>query len=244
MANHLSKYIVVGCRVDLQTATRPRQRNDWEVKSYQSRVLDIISDDRLEISMPMEKSKLILLPVDSEYDLYFYSEGGLYQCHARIVDRYKNDKFYVLVLDLLSNLRKQQRREHYRFSCTLEMGSRELREEDENALLGIGDEELLLPPPPLKSSTIVDISGGGLRFVANFAYEVHSLILCSYTLLVNNNYKEFNLIGKVLSVRKLENRDGVYEHRIQFVNVDRTEQEEIIKYIFDEERRALKKQKR
>ena len=244
MANHLSKYISIGCRVDLQTKDRSRQRNDWEFKSYQSRVLDILSDDRLEIAMPMEKSKLILLPVDSEYDMYFYSESGLYYCHARVADRYKNDKFYVLVLDLISNLRKQQRREYYRFSCALEMGSRALKEEEEEALADVGDKDILLLPLPLQSSTIVDISGGGLRFVADFAYEVNSLIICNYTLLINKDYKEYNLIGKVLSVRELENRKGVFEHRIQFVNMNKAEQEEIIKYIFDEERRTLRKQKR
>lgn len=244
MANLLSKYVTPGCRVDLQTINRPNQRNGLGAKSYQSRVLDILSDDRLEISMPMEKSKLILLSVDSEYDMYFYSDSGLYQCHARVADRYKNDKVYVLVLDLTSNLRKQQRREYYRFNCALEMGSRALREEEEAALSDIGDQSILLLPLPLQSSTIVDISGGGLRFVADFAYEVHSLILCSFNLLINDDYKEYNLIGRVLSVIELENRDGVFEHRIQFVNVDKTEQEEIIKYIFDEERRVLRKQKR
>ena len=194
--------------------------------------------------MPMEKSKLILLPVDSEYDVYFYSGSVMYHCRARVADRYKNDKFYVLVLDLISNLRKQQRREYYRFSCALEMGSRALREEEEEALSDIGGRDILLLPLPLKSSTIVDISGGGLRFVADFAYDVNSLILCSHNLLINNDYKEYNLIGKVLSVVELENRNGVFEHRIQFVNVGKAEREEIIKYIFDEERRSLRKQKR
>ena len=49
--------------------------------------------------------------------------------------------------------------------------------------------------------------------------------------------------SKVLSVRELENRKGVFEHRVQYVNVDATEREEIIKYIFDEERKTLKNQK-
>ena len=191
--------------------------------------------------MPMEKQKLVLLPVDGEFDLYFYSDNGLYQCYARVVDRYKNNSLYVLVLDLISNLRKHQRREYYRFSCALEMNSRQL-EEEEVALAGKA-EDVLSPQLPLKRSIIVDISGGGLRFVANYAYEVQSLILCKYDLLVNGETKEYNLVGKVLSVREIENRKGVFEHRVQYVNVDDTEREEIIKYIFDEERKTLRNQK-
>ena len=247
MANLLSKYVVPGCRVDLQTIDRSNQGNTGDNgegrKSYQSQVIDVLSEDRLEISMPMEKSKLVLLPVDGEYDMYFYSDSGLYQCHARVVDRYKNNSIYVLVLDLISNLRKHQRRAYYRFSCALEMNSRELREEEEVALSGKGDEEVLAPQLPLKSSIIVDISGGGLRFVANYAYEMQSLILCKYNLSINGENKEYNLVGKVLSVRELENRKGVFEHRVQYVNVEDAEREEIIKYIFDAERKTLKNQK-
>lgn len=248
MANLLSKYVTPGCRVDLQTIKHPGQRirmdadDSEERKSYQSQVIDVLSEDRVEIAMPMEKSKLILLPVDGEYDMYFYSDSGLYQCYARVVDRYKNNSLYVLVLDLISNLRKNQRRAYYRFSCALDMYSRELQDE-EFTQSGDGDEEILAPQLPLKSSVIVDISGGGLRFVSNYAYEEQSMILCKYSLLVNGKTKEYNLAGKVLSVRELENRKGVFEHRVQYVNVDSAEREEIIKYIFDEERRTLKNQK-
>ena len=248
MANLLSKYVVPGSRVDLQAIGRSVEHKQDAAgagsagrKNYQSQVIDILSEDRVEVSMPMEKSKLILLPVDAEYDLYFYTEGGLYQCYARVVDRYKNNSLYVLVLDLISNLRKHQRREYYRFSCALEMNSRQLQEE-ELALADKG-ENVVVPHLPLKSSVIVDISGGGLRFVANYAYDVQSLILCKYNLLIHGANKEYNLVGKVLSVKELDNRKGVFEHRVQYVNVDATEREEIIKYIFDEERKTLKNQK-
>ena len=249
MANLLSKYVTPGCRVDLQAIDRSKEYrsgysgdNNETRKSYQSQVLDVLSEDRVEIAMPMEKSKLILLPMDGEFDLYFYSDSGLYQCYARVVDRYKNNTLYVLVFDLISNLRKNQRREYYRFSCALEMNSRQLEEEERAALSGDQD-SLLMPQLPLKSSVIVDISGGGLRFVANYAYELQSLILCKYSLLVGGVNKEYNLVGKVLGVRELENRKGVYEHRVQYINMDAAEREEIIKYIFDEERKTLKNQK-
>lgn len=242
MPNLLSKYVIPGCRVDLQAIDRFKENvRSEEHKSYQSQVIDVLSEDRIEISMPIEKTKLIILPVDGEYDLYFYSDNGLYQCYARVVDRYKNNSLYVLVLDLISNLRKHQRREYYRFSCALEMNSRQLEEEE--AVLAAKKEEILIPQLPLKSSVIVDISGGGLRFVANYAYEVQSLILCKYHLMVGGENKEYNLVGKVLGVRELESRKGVFEHRVQYVNVDASEREEIIKYIFDEERKTLKNQK-
>ena len=69
----LSKYITPGSRIELQKTKRYRSEDSEKNKVYASQVVDIISDDRIEISMPMEKTKLILLPVDVEYDLYFFT---------------------------------------------------------------------------------------------------------------------------------------------------------------------------
>ena len=132
--------------------------------------------------MPMEQTRLILLPVESEYDMVFFEENSLYQCFSRIVDRYKSNNVYVLVMELTSNLRKYQRREYYRFSCALDMCARNLEEEEIEALEKNSPYELQ-PGLPLKHSVIVDISGGGLRFLSSQKYEPGSLILCSYHLL-------------------------------------------------------------
>ncbi|MCR4595401.1 MAG: flagellar brake protein [Lachnospiraceae bacterium] len=240
----LSKYVVVGNRVELQAVKRLNLNDDSaneERKVYSTKVYDIVSDERIELLMPMEQTKLILLPIDGEYELCFYTDNGLYQCLAKVVDRYRDNNIYVLALDLTTNLRKYQRREFYRFSCALEMNSRELLKEEIDSLNQ--SHNALQPELPLKRSVIVDISGGGLRFVSNLEYEKGSMILCNYNLVVDGVQKHYSLVGKVLSVEELENRPGVYEHRVQYVNMDVDDREEIIKYIFNEERKNRHKEK-
>lgn len=240
MAGLLSKYIMPGGEVELQSIERGLGQEagaEKEKKTHRSQVLRVLTEDRVEIAMPIMNGKLILLPVDGEYDMFFYGENVVYQCNARVVDRYRHNGQYVLVMDLTSNLRNYQRREYYRFSCALEMDSRQLAEEEEVAL---ASQEELLPSLPLKSSVIVDISGGGLRFVAYYAYEVNSLILCKYRLQIEGKEKEYRLVGKVLAVSELEHRPGVYDHRVQYVDVDPQDREEIIQYIFDEARKIHK----
>ncbi len=240
----LSKYVVVGNRVELQAVKRLNLNDDSaneERKVYSTKVYDIVSDERIELLMPMEQTKLILLPIDGEYELCFYTDNGLYQCLAKVVDRYRDNNIYVLALDLTTNLRKYQRREFYRFSCALEMNSRELLKEELESLNQ--SHNALQPELPLKRSVIVDISGGGLRFVSNLEYEKGSMILCNYNLVVDGVQKHYSLVGKVLSVEELENRPGVYEHRVQYVNMDVDDREEIIKYIFNEERKNRHKEK-
>ncbi len=240
----LSKYIVVGNRVELQAVRRLKLSEDQiseERKVYTTKVYDILSDERIELLMPMEQTKLILLPVDGEYELCFYTDNGLYQCIAKVVDRYRDNNVYVLALDLTTNLRKYQRREYYRFSCALEMDSRELLKEEIEQLNHSNN--ILQPEIPLRRSVIVDISGGGLRFVSNLEYEKGSMILCNYNLVVDDVLKHYSLVGKVLETKELENRPGVYEHRVQYMNMDVDEREEIIKYIFNEERKSRHKEK-
>lgn len=239
----LSKFIEPGDRIEMQAVERNKEgEQGTATKVYKTQVYEIQSEDRLELNMPMEKTKLVLLPVDMEYDLVFYGKSGLFQCFARIVDRYKSNNVYILVMEITSNLRKYQRREYYRYQCALEMSARPLEEEEHKAV-----EEnrpfVIQPGLPLKSGVIVDISGGGLRFMSVQLYEPESLLYCSFHLIRNGERKKIEVTGKVLSVKGLENRPGTFEHRVKFTNMDVDTREEIIKYIFEEERKSRKKER-
>ena len=237
----LSKFVSPGDKIELQSVERGMEEQADE-KLYYSSVYDIVSEDTMEIIMPMEQTKLVLLPVDSEYDLVVYSGSGLYQCFVRIIDRYKSNNVYILVVELISNLRKYQRREFYRFSCALEMCARNLEKEEIEAL----EDKIpyvLQPGLPLKRSVIVDISGGGLRFMSSQKYEPDSLLYCSYSLLKSKGCKNYEVIGRVLAVKELENKPGIYEHRVQYYDLDVETREEIIKFIFEEERKERKKER-
>lgn len=237
----LSNFITEGNRIELQAIDRGEE-NAEDRKVYLSQVHEILSEDKMEIRMPMEKTKLLLLPVDAEFDMVIYGESGLYQCFVRVIDRYKSENVYLLVVELTSNLRKHQRREYYRFSCALEMCSRTLEATEIEALENKRP-YALTPGLPLKQSVIVDLSGGGLRFLAAQDYAPDSLIYISYALLKSGERKQYELVGKVLSVKELENRPGTYEHRVKYVNIDNDTREEIIRYIFEEERKNLRKER-
>ena len=110
----LADYIAPGNRVELKATGKMWMDEDARTRHiYMSKVMDITSDDRIEVLMPYEKGRIVLLPVDGEYSLCFYSTKGLFQCFCRIVDRYRSDNMYILVLDLTSELAKLQRREYY-----------------------------------------------------------------------------------------------------------------------------------
>ena len=120
------------------------------------------------------------------------------------------------------------------------MESRELEKEELEAL---EKKELIFQEGlPLQKSVIVDISGGGVRFVSNHRYEPDTIIYLTYKLMIAGKEKAYEIAGKILATKPIENRPGEYEHRVQYLNMNNLEREEIIRYIFEEERKSRRKE--
>ena len=83
--------------------------------------------------------------------------------------------------------------------------------------------------------------------MANHRYKKGSVILCKYVLVFEQDgkvsEKEYNLTGRVLDVNEVANRENVFEHRVQYINMDVDEREEIIRYIFNEDRKHRRKER-
>lgn len=232
----ISKYLSVGDKLEIEVISKngTDSNNDGR-KTYRSELYDISSEDQIKIAMPMEQMKVILLPVDGEYSLCFYTKNGLYQCIGRVVERYKSDALFVLVMDLITGLQKYQRREYYRLNCVLDMKSKQI---DEKEISQASDQLVFMDTDlTFDNGTMVDISGGGARFISRVKYSKGSLIRFNFSLFVNGALNEYKLIGKVLKSRELENRLEHYEHRIMFINMLNDDRESIIRYIFEEERK-------
>lgn len=235
----LSEYIKLGQRIELQAVTRVKQNEEPSArKIYGSKVYDILSDERLEVTMPMEQGKLVLLSVDTEYEMIFYGESGLYECTARIADRYKSNNVYILVMELVTSLKKYQRREFYRHTCAMDIETRLLTQEEQETMEDLREPEDT--PEVFDQSILVDISGGGLRFVTLHKYDKNGIVLCRFHLTAGGQEKEYRILGFVLDVKKVEKRAGYYEHRLQYISIPRQVREEIIRYIFEEERKNQK----
>ncbi len=231
----LSKFISPGARVELEAVERVLQDDGSQKKVYESKVVDVLGEDRLEIFMPIEQTKLVLLPVNAEYNIHFITGRGLFQCKAKVSNRYKNGALYLLELKLLSPLQKYQRREFYRYPCMLDMQVRELSEAEQKGIEqdGIFDAEEL----PGDKAVIVDLSGGGLRFTSMTPFAPKSIVVCEFVLQRENSRKRHYIAGELLSCKRLENNPGQYEERVRFVHIPPREREEIIRFIFEEERK-------
>jgi c-di-GMP-binding flagellar brake protein YcgR len=244
----LSKYLAPGIKAEAQlqwldTGMKLTESEaDYQSKVYVTKLQAILSDEEILITMPMDGTREYSIPAGYEINIDFYAKQGIFQCLCKVKSVIKENNVHLLLLTVISNLRKIQRREYYRFSCALELASRELSPEERAAL----DQKRgysLSKEMPLRRSVIVDLSGGGMRFMSSEKYQVGSYIYCGYQLNVKGVSKQYELVGQVLDAKKKEGMSNVYEHRIQFVNMPERTREEIIKIIFELERqnRTLKK---
>lgn len=232
----LTDLVRPGEKVEIQAADRAILGSAAGKKiTYMTKVYDIIDDETLEILMPMEGSKLILLPVDGEYMFCFYTQKGLYQTFVRIADRYKSNSIYILLAKMTTKLEKYQRREYYRYATLLPLKARELM--DEEIKLLSEDHFRLQQGLIMKKCTIIDISGGGLKFSAPVQFPVGNQIAIAFELTSNGKEKSYELVGEVLDSQQKDDTKEEYIHRLRFSNILSAERESIIRYIFEEERK-------
>lgn len=234
--NDIETTISPGDRVDLQEIFTSLSDADKEGKFYITKVLDINEDGNIEVLMPMEKMKLVLLTIDMEYEAYFYCKKGIYTCKVVVTERYKESNLIVAVLKAVSDLKKQQRREYYRYSCVIGMNTIQLSEIEAEAYEEKKNYSVL--PNPIGKSVIVDISGGGLRFVSSEKYDTGSLVHCKYMLTVKEETKVYSAVARILTSYPVVNNPNTTEYRGQFVYMPETDREDIIRYIFEEERKV------
>ena len=232
----LEKYVKMGDKVEIRPLHRAslKDEEEQEQRVYYSKVSQILDEDKLEILMPIEHSRIVLLPRNIVLNLIIYTANGLYQCEVKAADRYKNGNVYLQSLDVMSGLKRYQRREFYRYSCTIPVFCRSLTEEE--IANKVWDSNV-----PYLQGTSYDIGGGGVRFKVEQPFEAKETILCVLHLEIKGTVRDIQTLGKVLSSTKIKNAEG-YEVRVQFDHISNRDRELIIQYIFEDERRRRRQE--
>lgn len=77
-----SNIVNIGDKIDIRILQQAEQEKTEAViaKVYKSRVQDIKPNGLLEISMPMDAGKMVLLSAGIRYECIFYTRNGLYRC--------------------------------------------------------------------------------------------------------------------------------------------------------------------
>lgn len=189
---------------------------------YICKIIDVISETSVKITIPIRGGKLIPLEVEATYDVCFFVKNNLYGCEATVTSRGKEGKIHYAIIDFLTKLDKIQRREFYRLPIFYEF-----RIADES------EEEI-----EWRDATLLDISGGGMKFISKKRYEKDQVLTCKLPMI---SLEKQGIKGKVIA-SYYHNEDKLnYETRLVYDDIKPQTREHIIRFIFEEERRQRAK---
>ena len=230
----LEKILRSGDKVEVRKLNALGSEHD-DGKYYISSVMEIIDDNRIGIAMPVDHGGLVPLDVGEKYKFCFYSENGVYQCKGIIHERYKSERFYIAVIRFTANFEKVQRRQFFRLECLIDLSYRNIQ-----SIPKTGEEPL--NPGEWQNATAIDISGGGIRFNNKELRPEDKFYEIKFNIVVENLLKEIKTFARVVYISDLPNRTGLYEYRIEFMNILAKDRETIVRFVFDEERKRRKKE--
>jgi len=244
----LQDILSIGDKIDVQQLDH-MGRPIKDAATSVSQIIDFKDSDSINIAMPMVGSRTIPMKLDAQYNLCFYTVKGLYQCNCIVTGRFREEHMVAATVKITSALEKYQRRQYYRIECIIDIEYRVITKEEMvlEALLLANDfsspqikqecqNKLLEYDKGYQSGIIVDISGGGIRFTSECSHSKGDKIILKLEISSSKRNKKYSLRANVVSSNKIHNKINTYEHRVEFTDIDKKEREEIIKFIFEQER--------
>lgn len=232
--------IAIGNKVELVKLEQVI-KNEKNRKVYISKICDFVSDNTLQIAMPIYEGKIVPLPVDEKYSVCFYTDKGLLQCNAVITARYKSGNLFFLELLLLGELAKVQRREFYRYKCMVDAKIRIVSDEEYDKGYYA---DLEVPETKLtwNNAKILDLSGGGAKLVQTEHLDKNEVVKIVFSVRILDEVMNFGLYARILSSYGLKGKTNVFEQRIEFMKIAQDDRDRIIRFIFESERMARAKE--
>lgn len=213
----------IGLKLEIQLFASDGKKMD---RPFTSELEWVEGMNILHIAAPIYEGRVYPVQVDTEIVVSFIKDNNFYEFTARVIDRENKDNLPMLKIQALNTIEKIQRREFFRIDINLPIKYRVIDSVDMES-----DEEYV--------ETITrDISGGGLCMRLKEPIEIDKYLDCELSI-----FNSVKFIGKVVRLIKYDTLHGPYKYEIgvSFERIDDAMREKIISYIFQEQRKLLKK---
>jgi len=219
--------IRIGDKVELKSIYNPNV-------VYSSKAVDIldVKERMISIYTPVLAGTNMPMRSDETYIATIFTNHNLIRFKCTFEGYLKEELNFFVVLRLLDNGDKIQRREFFRFTCMLAM---------KFSIMDFGDNEAARVMhnqgvTEKYDAVVRDIGGGGIRFITHQDLELEHPIQCTIMLGVST----MMLNGRLLEKQYMPRSGMKFQYRALFLDISTTAQEEIVNYIFTEQRRQRK----
>lgn len=220
--------IPIGTKIELSVTDPIEGKIDIE---FISQTEGIIDENILRISAPIFEARIYPIRINSHIEAYlFYKSNQVYKISGYVENRLIVDDIALLDLRVTEKIHKIQRRQFYRFGCSVPV------------IFMVQELEALEEASKEIYGHTIDLSGGGLSALTGEPLIINNELKGKLEL-EGGNFIDFN--GKVIRcIKKIVNDELKYISSISFTDIDYKKRERIVGFIFNQQRLLLKKELR
>lgn len=238
----MDKRIAIGDKLDLEKIDNRIAADPEKRKVLTSQVLDESELGEMLAAMPIHEGKMVPLSIGQIFSATFYTKSGLLNGQVEVTKRYKKGALFLVELTQISKLEKKQRREFFRFNCHMPIEYRIVNEEEKSMI----EEEVAYNQDEIetewKKGILLDLSGGGIRFVSTVQEEKDSFIQVRFEIERDGRVEIIYAFADLLRSEQSMNNKAIYDNRIMFWKMHKELREKIIRFVFDEQRKIRSKE--
>ena len=196
------------------------RKESEKIKLYPSQILDITGENTYIVSGPIHKNRIVLLHRFEKIGVsYLVENKGRYAFEARILKR-DHGKIYKLEIEKISDIKKYQQREFYRFETSIPV-TKEMTIKTKD-----GEDTVS------ELCRTKDISGSGVKLLSNLKHSIGDKVKCKF----NIKDHPISVQCEILRVENIDTFDYTYGLGVNFIDISEEDRDIIIKFIFEKER--------
>lgn len=194
----------------------------------------IEGENMAAIAAPIFEGHIVPLPINSEVNVYFIQRNGsllsLFKFYAIITSRLVTDNLHILIVEKQGDIAKVQRRNYFRLDCFVEVQYR---------ILDPADDEPYDRDRSYINTLANNLSGGGVCLMLEEKIPAGSIVECE---MFNDQNRKVTFYGKVMRFEET-GKDGKYKYEagIAYIEISDNDREVIVRYVYDEQRKLLRK---
>lgn len=218
----LEKYFGPGDKVKIYYNTSD------EENIYLSQVEEVKGEEII-VSAPIKMGRILPLSLGNNYNFDFYTSKGIYRTYAEITRRSKDDNLYFIHLHVnKEQLKKIQRRNYFRVDCLIPVTISEYKNMNNEEVVA---NNISLP----EECTVVNISGGGFKFISKNSYDTQATLKVIIELALAEGKHQVFAEGNLVEVEPLYDYTNRFINRVEFENISTKDRDQIIKFVFEQQ---------
>lgn len=234
----IDEYVKIGMTAKMYLSVSVKGENDADRQPCicVGKIEKILSEHEVEIEVLHQSEESF--SKKETYVMYFIAPLEACMCHVSCLASYHDEQKKILSFKILSPLEKVQRRMHERISYHAELAFRTLsepmkeRKEDQQELFT----EVSDTYYKNYEDTVVDISGGGIRFTSKKCVKPNECILADFKTIQGGKSMMMHVFGQVVYCQALRNEKDVFDIRMKYIHLSEAKKEQIIRFVFQLER--------